>query len=239
MDFSADRGFSGLFRLLLPERCSLCRQPHPGPVCAACRDELPWNHSACPRCARPQESGGQYPGGHLCAACAQNPPPFDAGWSAFRYQAPIDRAVQALKYQAGFRSAYWLGLEMARTLAQRPQPLPQLLLPVPLHASRLRRRGYNQALELSRTLGRTLGIAVEARGARRTRPTQDQIGKSAAERRRNVKDAFAVEAARLDGRHIALVDDVMTTGSTLAELARACRKAGAVYIEVWTAARAV
>jgi len=230
-----DSRLHGLLHRLLPERCSLCRQASSGPVCADCREDLPWNRHACPSCARPQESGG----GYLCASCAETPPPFDAGWSAFRYQAPIDRAVQGLKYNAGFRSAHWLGLEMARALAQRPQPLPQLLLPVPLHAGRLRRRGYNQALELARAMGQLLTLEVDTRSARRLRPTADQIGKSAAERRRNVKGAFAVDAGHLDGKHIALVDDVMTTGSTLAELARACRKAGAARIEVWTAARAV
>lgn len=230
-----DGAFSGLFRLLLPERCSLCRQVSPGPVCADCRADLPWNRSACPHCARPQESGP----GHVCAVCAETPPPFDMGWSAFRYQVPIDKAVQGLKYHAGFRSAQWLGQEMGRALAQRALPLPQVLLPVPLHAGRLRGRGYNQALELARAIGGVLQVEVDARGAARLRATADQIGKSAAERRRNVKGAFAVAAGRYDGKHIALVDDVMTTGSTLAELARACRKAGAARIEVWTAARAV
>ena len=230
-----DSLLSGLLHLLLPERCSLCRQPAPGPLCAECREDLPWNRSACPHCARPQDSGT----GHVCASCAATPPPFDAGWSAFRYQAPIDQAVHGLKYHAGFRGARWLGLEMARALARRPQPLPQLLLPVPLHAGRLRRRGYNQALELARALGGQLGVEVDARIARRQRATDDQIGKSAAQRRRNVQGAFMVDGGRLQGLHIALVDDVMTTGSTLAELARACRKAGAVRIEVWTAARAV
>jgi ComF family protein len=208
-----------------------------GAVCAPCRQDLPWNRCACPLCAPPQEAGPDGHSGHVCAACAQSPPPFDAGWSAFRYEAPIDRAVQALKYHAGFRNARWLGLEMARALAQWP-PLPQLLLPVPLHAQRLRLRGYNQALELTRTLGRELSIQVDPHAARRLRATVDQIGHSAAERRRNVKGAFAVKAAPIKGRHIALVDDVMTTGSTMAELARACRKAGAARIEVWTAARA-
>jgi len=222
-----------LLQLLLPEQCNLCRAPALGPVCAACRAELPWNRIACPLCARPQETGPSY----ICGDCAQAAPPFDSAWSAFRYAAPIDRAVQGLKYQAGFRSGRWLGEEMARELARRPQPLPGLLLPVPLHPARLRRRGYNQALELARVLGRMLSIEVDVHLARRLRPTADQIGKSAAERRRNVKGAFAIDAGVLDRRHIALVDDVMTTGSTLAELARVCRKAGAARVEVWTAAR--
>ena len=224
---------SRLLHLLLPEQCSLCRAPANAALCPACRAGLPWNRSACPGCARPQGSGG----GYLCASCAGSPPPFDSGWSAFRYAAPVDQAVHGLKYHAGFRSGRWLGREMALELARRSSPLPQLLIPVPLHAGRLRRRGYNQALELARALGEILSIEVDARAARRLRATDDQIGKSAAERRRNVKDAFAVDG-KLDGRHLALVDDVMTTGSTLAELARVCRKAGAARIEVWTAARA-
>ncbi len=223
-----------LLQLLLPEQCSLCRGPASAPVCAPCRAELPWNRIACPLCARPQETGPSY----VCGACAQAPPLFDSAWSAFRYATPIDRAVQGLKYHAGFRAGRWLGEEMARELARHPQPLPGLLLPVPLHPGRLRRRGYNQALELARALGRMLTIEVDAELARRLRPTEDQIGKSAAERRRNVKGAFTVNAAGLNGLHLALVDDVMTTGSTLSELARVCREAGAARIEVWTAARA-
>jgi ComF family protein len=224
-----------LLQVLLPEQCSLCRAPGAEPLCPPCRAGLPWNRIACPRCALPQETGP----GHLCAGCAQSPPPFDAGWSAFRYAAPIDGVVQRFKYHADFRGGRWLGAEMARVLAQRPAPLPALLLPVPLHAGRLRRRGYNQALELARSLGRELSIPVAPQLARRQRPTADQIGKTAVERRRNIKGAFMVDGAGVDGRHIALVDDVMTTGSTLAELARVCRKAGAARIEVWTAARAV
>ena len=108
-----DGALSGLFRLVLPERCSPCRQASTGPVCAACREDLPWNCHAYPSCARPQESGP----GYLCASCPETPPPVDAGWSTFRYQPPIDLAVQGLKYNAGFRSAHWPRLEMARALA--------------------------------------------------------------------------------------------------------------------------
>lgn len=225
---------SWLLHALIPQRCALCLQPADAPVCGACRAELPWNRIACPLCALPQQTAPA----HLCADCAEKTPPFDAGWSAFRYARPIDKAVLHLKYHAGFRSARWLGQEMAQMLALRQEPLPELLLPVPLHPRRLRRRGYNQALELARSIGRQLELEVDARGARRLRATTDQIGQSAAQRRRNVKNAFAVDAARVRGRHLALIDDVMTTGSTLAELARACRAAGASRIEVWTAARA-
>jgi ComF family protein len=218
---------------LLPQRCIVCAQPSASALCAPCRRELPWNLNACPRCARPMQTAA------LCAECARQPPPFDAAWSLFRYAPPIDWAILGLKYHADFRAGHWLAHEMATALALRGAPLPELLLAVPLHRGRVRRRGYNQALELARVLGRELGIPFAATAARRRRATEDQIGKSAAARRRNVRGAFAVDSARVRDRHIALIDDVMTTGATLAELARVCRAAGARAVEVWAAARAV
>jgi ComF family protein len=115
--------------------------------------------------------------------------------------------------------------------------LPALVIPVPLHDTRLMRRGYNQALELAHGMQRVLDIEVDAGAARRLRRTRDQIGLNPAQRRRNVHEAFAVDA-RVAGRHIALLDDVMTTGATLADLARAARHAGAARIEAWALARA-
>jgi ComF family protein len=107
---------------------------------------------------------------------------------------------------------------------------------VPLHPRRLVARGYNQALELARRIARRMQIELAPHAAKRIRLTEDQIGKSAAQRRRNVRGAFAVTQS-LDGQHVALLDDVMTTGATLGELARMCRKAGAARVEVWAAAR--
>ena len=230
-----DPWFPEVQNLLLPERCVLCRASCEHTLCTPCRDSLPWNRLACPRCARPQSTAPA----HLCADCAAEAPEFDAAWSAFRYAEPVAQAIHRLKYHADFRSARWLAEEMVSALAARPEPLPDLLLPVPLHGRRLQKRGYNQALELARRLAGRLVIEVDIKAARRLRATEDQIGKTAPERRRNVKGAFAVEPARVRDKHVALLDDVMTTGSTLAELARACRKAGAARIEVWTAARAV
>jgi ComF family protein len=224
---------SALVRALLPGRCAICAGAAEDLLCAPCRRELPWNRIACPVCARPQATAPAY----VCARCIVRPPAFDSAWSAFRHAWPVNSAIYRLKYHADFRSARWLGTEMAAALAARPDPLPQLLLPVPLHGGRLRRRGYNQSVELARAIARTLGLPVDIAAAERIRATEDQIGKSAAQRRRNVRNAFAVTAARVRGLHLALVDDVMTTGSTLGELAAYCRRAGAVKIEAWTAAR--
>lgn len=126
---------------------------------------------------------------------------------------------------------------MAQQLAARPQPLPELLIPVPLPRWRLYRRGYNQALEIARAMARVLAIEVAADAAQLRRVPADQIGQSAAQRRRNLRDAFTVSRP-LWGMHVALVDDVMTTGATLDALARAARKAGAAHIEAWALARA-
>lgn len=224
---------SALKRWIVPSACLLCAGPaDPGTICDGCRSSLPWNRIACPVCALPLNG----PISHVCASCAAEPPHFDSALSAFRYQAPIKQAIAGLKYHAQFRQSRWLGGEIAALVAARPTPFPELLIPVPLYPQRLRKRGYNQALELARGISRSLAIDIDWQAATRTRETADQIGKRAVERRREVRGAFAVEA-RIAGRHIALIDDVMTTGSTVNELARVCREAGAARIEVWTVAR--
>ncbi|MGH8429462.1 MAG: ComF family protein, partial [Solimonas sp.] len=195
-------------------------------VCADCRAGLPWNRLACPGCARPQTHDAP------CGACATRPPPYDAAWTAFVLETPVQQGIHGLKYRGRLLEAARLG----RLIAPRLPSRPDLIIPVPLHRWRLMRRGYNQASELARWLTRLSGIPSDLQIARRTRATPDQIGKTAAERRRNLKDAFHI-GRDLGGLHVALLDDVMTTGATLAELARACREAGALRVEAWAAAR--
>jgi ComF family protein len=221
-------------RLASAERCHFCAaEGGVLPVCAGCRGDLPWNAAACPGCALPLASASR------CSACQRRPRIFDAAWAAFRFEAPIRDAVHALKYQAQFAQARLLAGLMAEALAPRRQPWPQLLLPVPLHPRRLRGRGYNQSQEIVRRLAAALALPYRGDLLLRQRATADQIGMNAVQRRRNLRGAFAVaEAGALQGLHIALVDDVMTTGATLEELARCCRRAGAVRIEAWAIARA-
>ena len=154
-----------------------------------------------------------------------------------RYAAPLKRAVRGLKFHARFIEAHRYGGLMAEALRARTEALPQCLLPVPLYPSRQIRRGYNQALELTRRLSAVTGVPFDAQSLRRLHPARDQIGASAEARRRNVQGVFATTRP-LTGLHLALVDDVMTTGATLDELARVCRAAGATRIEVWALARA-
>lgn len=224
--------------LFAAQRCLLCRTPTPALLCADCRAELPWQMQACPRCARPlaalpEPAAEGAP--RLCPTCRRRAPPFAAALAAFRYGAPIDQAIHALKYRADFLAAHWLGAAVAERVREQGLVLPEWLLPVPLHAQRLRLRGYNQAQELARVVGRQLQRPVLPQLAQRVRATADQIGRDAAARRANVRAAFRVHDVA--GRHLALIDDVMTTGSTAAELARTCLRAGAARVDVWVVAR--
>lgn len=225
--------FSGqVLGLLAPARCHWCAQHSAGAVaCASCVAALPWNARACRSCALP------LPAGDVCVACAREAPPQDGSWAAFRYDAPVSQAIVELKFHGRLAPAHVVGELMAERLARRPQPLPEILIPVPLHAQRLRRRGYNQAHELARQLSRRLSLRLVPRAAHRLRATGEQTRLGAAARRRNVRGAFVVDGDAVLGRHVALLDDVITTGATTAELARAARAAGAARIEVWAAAR--
>jgi ComF family protein len=209
---TVDNAVAALLHALAPASCHWCRaQGAVLGICAPCSASLPWNDFACR----------------------------DRTWAAFRYAPPIDQAIRELKFHGRLAPAHLLGGLMARRLARRAEPLPELLIPVPLSVGRLRRRGYNQALELGRGLARTLALPLAPSAARRTRETAEQTRLDAAARRLNVRDAFAVDAAAVRGRHVVLLDDVVTTGATLAELARAVRAAGASRIEAWAAARAL
>jgi ComF family protein len=161
---------------------------------------------------------------------------FDGAFAAFTLRAPVQESIHALKYRARFASAVMLGEAFAEAYRATRQPLPGCLVPVPLHWRRQWWRGYNQAIELARVIGHTLAIPVVPEAARRPRATPDQIGQNASARRRNLAGAFAA-SPQLAGQHIALLDDVMTTGATLDALARACKAAGASRVEAWAIAR--
>lgn len=220
-----DRWLDALFG---SDACAWCQAPaRAAGLCAACIAALPWNLEACPGCALPQP----------CIACLRRPPPWDAAWAAFVYRPPLPHLIHGLKYQGRFSAARLLATLMAQRLRRHTQPLPPVLLPVPLHPARLRRRGYNQATELARPLARALGMRVDLAALRRLRDTGDQTRLSAAARRRNLRDAFAARPDRVAGRHVAVLDDVLTTGATAAGVSQALRLAGAARIEIWACAR--
>jgi ComF family protein len=212
--------------------CILCLSPATGPVdlCRACIDLLPEQGPACERCASP------LPVGQRCGACVTRPPPFSRARVPFLYAYPLDALIKAAKFSNRLDYLSHLGRIMADRLRDAVPP-PECLVPVPLHWRRLVTRGYNQALELARPLGRELGVPLETGVCRRSRYTEPQTGLSARDRARNVRSAFRVARA-LPYRHVALVDDVLTTGSTARELARVLLSTGAASVEVWALARA-
>ena len=170
----------------------------------------------------------------MCGACLSNPPHFETTIALWLYQFPCDRLVQALKYRA------WLALApfFARSLASRALAEVDIVLPMPLHPRRLAQRGFNQALEIARDLARRTGATLEPRGARRTRDTIPQTDLPYEERARNIRGAFASDLD-LSGKAVAVVDDVMTTGATLNELAGVLKRAGAAGVHNLVIARSV
>ena len=205
--------------------CFVCRGAARGVLCAACRAELPRLAPArCPRCALPA------PGGALCGRCLAEPPAFDATHAVLRYEFPADVLVQALKFRGELALAPLLGALLREAIAG--SEAVDCVIPVPLSATRLRRRGYNQALEIARKLPGKLDFA----SCTRERDGTPQSELPWEERRRNVRGAFACRRA-LAGARVAVVDDVMTTGATLNEVARALKGAGAASVVNWVVAR--
>lgn len=220
------------------QSCLLCDLPADTaqPLCGACQDELPWLGPHCAVCALPLPAAGL-----VCAACLRRAPGFQRVEAPWRYAFPVDALITRFKHQ----SAWPLGRLLGALLAEHLQhayleglPRPALLLPVPLARPRLRRRGFNQAALLARWLGEALDLAVREDLLLRPQDTAAQQQLDAAARRRNLRRAFAVaDPAALAGRHVALVDDVLTTGATAGALARLLLKAGAARVDVYCLAR--
>jgi ComF family protein len=209
---------------VLAPRCILCGEsaaPLPVDLCDVCLADLPF------RPVPALEVGGI--GAHQYCV-------------PLRYEAPVAGLIRALKFHVDWRPARVLGAVLAASRALSGVAPPQAVLPLPLHPARLRERGYNQAELLAAAAARWLGLPLSPRALARTRATLPQTRLDAAARRANVREAFVLTDPWRDGaalpRHVALVDDVVTTGATLADAVRALRRCGVQTIEVWAAARA-
>jgi ComF family protein len=235
---------SMLLDMVFPADCEACERPlppaHPSCLCTPCHDAMaPVQGPLCDVCGVPLPSDQA---GASCLGCLRHPPAFTSARAAALYLPaatglnPLAAAVRSLKYRRRRQVAEALG----GLLAERyPFRSDALLVPVPLHLGRLRARGFNQALLLARALGRRRGLPVAARVLARARPTEAQTGLPAADRRRNLRDAFIVRStAAIECRPVVLVDDVLTTGATADACARALLAAGARRVDVYTAGRA-
>jgi ComF family protein len=218
-----------------PSVCAICRGWGRGRVCAACLTRFTQPVPRCARCALPIAGGAP-----VCGSCVAAPPSFDAALAALDYAAPWDRLVTAFKFHDALDLAASFANAIVAAEHARGAPRPSLVLPVPLAPGRLRTRGYNQAWEIARRVARSLAIAAEPALLLRVRETVHQLALPPLARAGNVVGAFAVEPRRRDelaGRDVAIVDDVMTSGSTAAELARVLKQAGARRVEAWVLAR--
>jgi ComF family protein len=203
-------------------------------LCRDCAADLPRNEPACSVCAEPLPAASAGP--RVCGACLRDPPPFRSSFVPFRYAYPLDHLVRGLKFRNELACGRVLGQLFAGCLSARGAPLPEAIVPVPLALRRYRQRGYNQSIELALSIRRVTGLAVRSDIAIRQRETAEQAGLDRKARRRNVTGAFAA-VAPLQSSHIAILDDVVTTGSTVCELADVLQRAGAEQVEIWAIAR--
>jgi len=218
-------------RMLLTQDCLLCADiSERNLLCDACAAELPrLPQERCPRCALPT------PNSEICGRCLANPPHYDSTQSAFVYDFPLDRLIQSFKYGHQLALAAYLGRQIA-ALAEGVEA--DRIIPLPLHPERLRERGFNQALELARPVGRATGLPIDSQSCQRVRHTPAQAALAWRERVKNIRGAFHC-TQDFSGKRLLLIDDVMTTGASLDECARTLKLHGAASVSVLVVARAL
>lgn len=225
-NISSCLGFLGLAQV-----CMLCEQSLKDEqfICQNCVTALPWTGRYCEHCAQDVIKGP-------CGPCQKNPPPFNRVWVALDYAFPIDQLVRGSKFSHQLGHLRLLAELFMNYWRTQPVIVPDILIPVPLHAQRLRERGYNQSLELARVIGKQLGVPVDFQSVKRVKTTLAQAHLSASGRELNVDHAFDLTRP-ITYSKVALVDDVFTTGSTVSALSQVLRRANVAHIEVYCMAR--
>lgn len=224
-----------IFNWLLPSYCLLCHiTTNKQLLCAECYADLPWLKNACPCCANLLPDHTQET---ICGNCLSHPPMFHATIALFAYEFPITQLILKLKFQQKLVYARLFAELFIEKLQKYYAQLdfPEMIIPVPLHPSRLHERGYNQSLEIARTIGKTLNIQLDTKSCQRIKATLRQSSIPAHQRKKNIKKAFAI-TSNLQNKHIAILDDVVTTGNTIAELARIFKNSGVKTIDIWCCA---
>ncbi len=220
--------------LRIARQCEICRGWSDAAICEPCRLRFAPAQPRCPRCALPS------PDGAVCGSCLRAPPPWAACVAAVDYGFPWDRLLARFKFGQRPDLGAPLASLLGHALEQSPPEREVIVTAVPLAAARLAERGCNQAWELARRVARTLGLRADAQLLLRCRDTPHQLGLGRAERERNLREALLATPGRarsIDGRRIALVDDVMTTGMTARAATQALLAAGAASVSVWVVAR--
>ena len=227
-----------LKQAIFKQNCVLCASPEANnhAVCNPCLNDLPWHpNTSCPQCGLASSSTGL--NAVVCGSCLNSPPDFDATKAVFLYAYPVDAMM--LRYKYG--NMLNLGDAFGEFLAKKVNVEDclkniDIIIPMPMHPQRLKERGFNQALEIAKVLCKKSKEKLDFKSVERQTLTPPQASLPLKERVKNIKGAFKVNV-NLTGKRIAIVDDVMTTGASLNELAKTLKKAGAVHVECWVIAR--
>lgn len=221
---------------LWQQPCLLCHAQAVDSVglCTACHATLPANKDCCRICALPLAETPNH--GAKCGACLYRSPHFDRIQAPFRYEHPIADLIIALKFRHRLAAGRVLGNLLTAHIAGLNSPLPDRVIPVPLHPHRLQERGFNQATELARIVSRGLDLPLLTDTVRRTKQTPSQAGLKRSQRLRNLANSF-VHGDQTPPGHVAVIDDVVTTGATAEALARILKQAGASRVDIWAVAR--
>ncbi len=224
---------------VLPELCVTClTHPATEGLCSGCRTDLPRNSSCCHRCGLPLMLATPCRN-LICGECLKHPPPFDYAFMPWRYQFPVDRMISRYKYQKqrSFARPLLAGMvgEVSLWLGQAPECRPQLLIPAPMHRRRERQRGFNQAADIAEAISAGTGVPWAPELVVRVRKASAQSGLDRKQRLKNLKGVFRITGAV--PRHVAIVDDVVTTGATARTLAALLRSHGAETVQIWALAR--
>jgi len=221
---------------LFPSACLLCGQlthRHTA-ICAPCENDLPHNQNCCSCCAIPLPSVEQ----EICAQCQKQPPAFDRSYIPLRYTSPVSDFVQQFKFNNNLVTGKLLADLFSGSVLHASLSLPEALIPVPLYPARTRQRGFNQALWLARKIGRKLNIGIDHNLVKRVRNTAPQHELKHKERLANLNNAFACSSLA-EYQSVAIIDDVVTTGTTVNSIASLLKKHGIKEVHVWAIARTV
>lgn len=231
---------------LIRRACFLCETQLPGinkGLCPACLQDFPINHFACARCGVDlphtiyQTNQPQTVPSYICGDCIATPPAWHTLTALCQYEYPVANMIQALKYNAKFPNAKLLSRLFVSELQSSFSQPPDCIMPVPLHPARQRQRGFNQAIELARPIAKALNIPLDINSCFRRADTASQASLDKLTRLRNLLDAFILKKMPAH-KHIAIFDDVVTTGSTVRSLCKLLHQAGVERVDVWCIARA-
>lgn len=209
----------------------LCTAPDGGnlAICPQCLDDMPWlQQSACPQCALPSYDS------QICGDCIKSAPAFDITRALFRYDYPLNTMLQRYKYQQTLHIAKTFSSLMEDAFSTTKSF--DRIIPMPLHPKRLAERGFNQSLEIAKLLAKKLRIQLDTGSCSRIKFAPPQASLPLKTRIKNMRGAFRCDES-LAGQRIVLLDDVMTTGASLHELASTVKSAGASHVECWVIAR--